>query len=377
MLDWMLPQFFEVAIRKSLPSALAVATGISERTLRKGPPKREATWKKGIAHAREQFELNLLQAGRPSREVHDFLEEIFQGNGSFVTLVNWVRMLTPCPFEQTLKVAAELDDVCRLLHQSCDQDDVQGLSQAFREQILPEYQLWFSEAGEDKLLAESLEIIQNRSQDELRRNVLLSVGGSWAVYKLTACLDVEFFSTYMIDSMNQWGYEPQPVGALLLRRLNPKAKKLGENKYSSRGLVQHPMARLLDLCYCISFQYLKGKWPSLRHVTRTFVAAAGGNLLQGDGTDQPLAKIRSGKRGLTLEEFRDVWISMIRAESSDAPLVPIPWYVIAQLLGGLWAECIMVNPGLYRYWWQHYLDRAKAQGVWFGTAPWPSFLRVA
>lgn len=207
-----------------------------------------------------------------------------------------------------------------------------------------------------------------------------------AFYRLFSCWEIEYLAACLTNKDSGRGIAPQPIVEFLMPKLKPEAKKLPNGMFSSRGLFHLPLRRLLDLCYCFSILHREGKWPSKNRITRTQVAGAGGNVLQGDASDQPLAKMRKGLRGLSAEEFRDVWISMVgQNDEGRIPMPPWPWYIATQALTRLFVQkserfgaMTVVTPGshLYRYWWEQSFSEIKAQGVRFGNYPWPSYLQA-
>ena len=206
-----------------------------------------------------------------------------------------------------------------------------------------------------------------------------------AFFQLLACWDVEFALMYLTDPDNRTGTAPQPIFELLMPALSPSATEFPNGTYRSRGLFHPPLRRLLDLCYCFSVRHREGRWPGKARVTRAQVAGAGGTVLQGDASEQPLAKIRKGLRGLSAKEFEEVWMSMIGSSKGGESISP-PWpcYLACQILTLLFTEknsrgtksMILPTPTLYRYWWERYLAEFKTKGAHFGNLPWPSYLKV-
>lgn len=162
-----------------------------------------------------------------------------------------------------------------------------------------------------------------------------------ALFRLMASWDVEFHAHHLTDQKTGRGLLPLPLFAQVLPRLRPGSLLNAQGEYPSRGLFHLPLTRLLEFSYCLGTYHRTRRWPAKRQISRTHVAAAGGVALQGpEVTEQPLAKIYKGTRGLKGQEFSDVWDSMCgRQGDENSPMTPWPLYLAAQL----WTELFVAK----------------------------------
>ncbi|MDR0576888.1 MAG: hypothetical protein LBI87_05010 [Candidatus Accumulibacter sp.] len=369
-----LQKLYEAIFGKAIASLLADMTGISVRTWQDGGPKRKSVLAK--------IEDKSQQAGLKAGFSHDEIDAC--RDSPFSVLV--INFCSSKDFQHTLKVAKKLDDRMKRFYPFHENRDVEGFKGAFIEDgILAELEEWLSAVEEEKYLASIRKAVREaKSWDELQPAIVWEL--FLAYFQLMACWDIEFFSTI------KWDLEPQPIGDLVMPALNPKAKKRTDGNYPSRGLLHFPMRRLLDLCYCLSIQRRKGKWPHKRG-TRRQVAMACGEVLMGksgEASEQPLANIRNGARKLNDKEFLKVWNSMMGNNKNKIEIFtpPWPWYIFAQIMTLMFVKfvksdksvksaksVIIFDPPVYRYWWDRYYDELKGQGACFGCAPWPECLR--
>lgn len=390
MLDELFAPIFHEIYGKALPAALEEITGITAKTWRSPEgPKRPSTIEKGLEHMSEWMVRTLQEKGGYSpieAAAMAALRRSQLSKGGYLTAL-------VCGFHQperfvwpvTEALALRLDAQALQLTELRKANDFDG----FRQTILEswggnEANSWSSE------LEEFASALKSATNAKIWSD-LVGITAFWgihATYRFLACWDVEFQSVYLTDTQSGRGLAPQPVFLLVAPSLRPGIKARPDATYSSRGLFHLPLRRLLNLSFCLAHYHKERKWPPKRRVTRTFVAAAGGPILQGEeATEQPLAKIYKGSRKLTAHEFSDVWVSMCgKNEDGISPMPPWPCYVAAQM----WTRLFIVkssdsnrpgavsltvqDPNIYHYWWDHYYQEAKAKSTHFGNISWPSYL---
>lgn len=372
---------------KTLPSLLEKASGVSAKTWKKGGPQSPAVAQRARIDTIAQHLQRLQTVGGytydESVAIHRKID--WNDNGLWLTLVRWGLLPDDphrCP--QTEDMARRLDELATQLDDRKLANDVAGCRRVL------------IESGELEIAAEWL-----RDVEEIDVNALLHANSeSWdslnpllyttlgvAVLRLLACWDVEFFSRYLTDVSDRRGLIPRPLFELVLPTINPRSKMNSDGSYPARGLFLLPIRRALEFSHCLATHHRTRRWPEKHEITRSKVAAAGGAILQGENlSEQPLAKIHSGSRGLTSAEFADVWQSMCGDKSHDkTPLPPWPVYVAAQIWAALFVQTnhdkntakavaiFILDKRSYGYWWEYYLGEFKRQGTFFGNIPWPDY----
>jgi len=362
-------------------------SGVSAKTWRKGGPKSEAVVAKAKMGLRESFVRNLRNAGYSRDEITRAYQSIdWEAPGAWQPIVRMGEGLNPkfhCP--QTMALAKEFDLFGARLQKLRHEKDLIG----FREQLLSSEtmrfaQNWPSISAE---LSNATDRALKAANWEELQELLACVAGA-GIYQLLSCWDVEFFSKFFFNSSKQKGLKPVPLFSMVMPTVKSRFKQRGDGTYPLQGVFVLPLGRLLDLSFCLSEYHRSGKWPMKGQITRRQVASAGGQILLGEGaTEQPLAKLRKGIRGLTIDEFGDVFQSMC-GEDHEGKLVfpPLPIYLGAQI----WTHMLVKKrtgrfPGVdefiwggesdYRFCWDIAFAEFKAKGVTFGDTPWPKYLQ--
>lgn len=346
---------------------------------------------KGLARMESQTRTKMCDGGWSENEIEDYMDYVnadgCDGHFPFSRLVRECSIPGRFEFQHTLAIAKSMDELNVMFWDIRRADNVPRFKKMFiNEGILTVLKEWLSAAGEEKYLAQIQAALESgNTWDDCRP--IVSATEILFLYQLLACWDIEFLSIYLTNRDGGRGMTPQPIMELFMPVLKPGAKPLPDGRFPAHGLFHLPLRRLLDFCYCLSVLQREGRWPSKRRITRTQVAGAGGPILQGDASDQPLAKIRKGLRGLSLDEFREVWTSMVdQGGHTEVPMPPWPWYVGSQILTLMFIEgsehvgaksMLVPTPSLYRYWWERYFSELKAKGLHFGDTPWPSHLQAS
>lgn len=389
MLNQIAIRVLEEVHGKKLPSIMEEASGVTAKTWKKGGPRSPAI----IERARNNIRSNLLtklqmQGGLSCDEAVARYRAVDRSDGGF--WLNIVRGGLPpddprcCP--RTEAIARQLDELGNRLGDLRKDDDLVGYREALLDsEFLDQGDEWLRrqfDGTETAILRDA----QVTSWDEM--NPLVAAVVLVALFRLMASWDVEFHSHYLTDQKTGRGRLPLPLFAQVLPRLRPGSVMTAEGEYPSRGLFHLPLRRLLEFSYCLATYHRTRSWPATRQTSRTHVAAAGGVLLQGpEATEQPLAKIYKGTRGLTGQEFSDIWDSLCgHQREEDSPMAPWPLYFAAQLWTALLVDkaannktaglksVIVLNKDAYQHWWEASLSEFGARGTRFGKLPWPEYL---
>ena len=387
MLNPIVIRLLEEMSGKVMPSLMEDATGVSAKTWKSGGPHSPAV----IRRAKTEFigrHLERLQTfGGHSYDEAVAIHRATNWNerGPWLMFVRW-ELLPKSPYRcpKTEELARDLDDLAAQLDERRLSDDIAG----YRQLLLDSGAL---DIGSEWLLnVEKIDAATlKRGGDESWESLipLITVTLMVALLRLLACWDVEFQSRYLTAPDKRRGLLPRPLFQYVLPALKPDIKLTAQGKYPAHGLFLLPLRRAIELSYCIATFHRDKRWPKAHEVTRTMIAAAGGKTLHGENhSEQPLAKIHLGSRGLTSAEFADVWQSMCGGNPDDkTPLPPWPIYVAAQIWTALFVEAgrckntpramsITVHDDQwYRYWWAYYLAEFKRQGTFFGNDPWPDY----
>jgi len=362
-------------------------TGVSAKTWRKGGPQSNAVVIKAKMGLRESFVRNLRNAGYSTEEIAQEYQSIdWEALGAWQAIVKMGEGLNPkfhCP--QTMALAKEFDLLGAQLQKLRHEKDLIG----FREQLLSSETMRYAQNWPS--IADELSVATDRALKaatwEEFHELLACVAGA-GIYQLLSCWDVEFFSKFFFNSSRQKGLKPVPLFSMVMPTVKSRFKQRGDGTYPLQGVFVLPLGRLLDLSFCLSEYHRSGKWPIKGQVTRRQVASAGGEILLGEGaTEQPLAKLRKGIRGLTIDEFGDVFHSMC-GEDHEGKLVfpPLPIYLGAQIWTRMFVkkrtgrfagvdEFIWGGESDYRYCWDIAFAEFKAKGATFGDTPWPKYLQ--
>lgn len=387
MLTPLVIRLLEEMSGRVMPSLMEDATGVSARTWRSGGPQSPAV----ILRAKADFigrHLKRLQTlGGYSYDEAVAIHRAINWNecGLWLMLVRW-ELLPNSPYRctKTEELARELDALAAELDERRLSDDIVG----YRQLLLESAAL---DIGSEWLLkvkgidAAKLKHGEYGSWESL--TPLIKAVSIVALLRLLACWDVEFQSRYLTERDKRRGLVPRPLFQYVLPALKPGRKLTAQGKYPARGLFRLPLRRALELSYCVATFHRAKRWPRVHEVTRTMIAAAGGKTLHGEShSEQPLAKIHLGSRGLTSAEFFAVWQSMCGGKPDEkTPQPPWPIYIAAQIWTLLFVEAgrckntpravsiIVHDDQWYRYWWEHYLAESKRQGTFFGNDPWPDY----
>lgn len=375
---------------KVMPSLMEEATGVSAKTWKAGGPQSPAVIRRAETELIGRH-LDRLQ----THGGHSYDEAVaihratnWKERGAWLMFVRWELMPNDsrrCP--KTEELARTIDELDSQLTECRLADDLVGYRQLLLASgLLDVGDEWLRSVEE--IDAGTLKRGGNASWDSLTPviNATLKV----ALLRLLACWDVEFQSRYLTESDKRRGLTPRPLFQYVLPALKTGAKLSADGKYPAHGLFRLPLRRAIELTYCLATYHREKRWPKANEVTRTMVAAAGGKTLHGENhSEQPLAKIHLGSRGLTSAEFADIWQSMCGGKPDEkTPLPPWPVYVVAQLWTVLFVEkgnrkntpravsITVQDDQWYRYWWDKYLAEFKRQGTFFGNDPWPDYSAV-
>ncbi|MBP0633004.1 hypothetical protein [Cupriavidus sp. AcVe19-1a] len=121
-----------------------------------------------------------------------------------------------------------------------------------------------------------------------------------------------------------------PIDGSVLTRLFPRQAAraaVQTGRPSRRGLVELPIARLLDFSVRLIYRWRNGQWPRKRVPWK--VVSQRANLPQG-----LLAKWRSGEKPMSATDFIRFWEEAARTpkRQRQTPPVPMPLYLAAILL---------------------------------------------
>lgn len=362
-------------------------TGVSAKTWRKGGPQSEAVVAKAKMGLRESVVRSLRNAGYSSEEIALAYHSIdWEAPGAWQAIIKMGEGLSPkfhC--SQTMALAKEFDLFGARLQKLRQEKDLIG----FREQLLSSEttryaQNWPSIAAELSVATDHA--LKATNWEELQ-DLLACIAGA-GIYQLLSCWDVEFFSKFFSDPSRQKGLKPTPLFSMVMPTVKSRFKQREDGTYPLQGVFVLPLGRLLDLSFCLSEYHRSKKWPVKGQITRRQVASAGGEILLGEGaTEQPLAKLRKGIRGLTIDEFVDVFQSMCGTDHAGKLVFPpLPIYLAAQIWThmlvkkrtGRFAgvdEFIWGGESDYRFCWDLALAEFKAKGASFGDTPWPKYLQ--
>lgn len=362
-------------------------TGVSAKTWRKGGPQSEAVVAKAKMGLRESFVRSLRNAGYSSEEIAQAYQSIdWEAPGAWQAIIKMGEGLSP-KFHclQTMALAKEFDLFGARLQKLRHENDLIG----FREQLLSSEtmryaQNWPSIAAELSVATDRA--LKAANWEELQE--LLACVAVAGIYQLLSCWDVEFFSKFFFHSSKQKGLKPVPLFSMVMPTVKSRFKQREDGTYPLQGVFVLPLGRLLDLSFCLSEYHRSGKWPMKGQITRRQVASAGGEILLGEGaTEQPLAKLRKGIRGLTIDEFVEVFQSMCGTDHAGKLVFPpLPIYLAAQIWThmlvkkrtGRFAgvdEFIWGGEADYRFCWDLAFAEFKAKGAPFGDTPWPKHLQ--
>lgn len=362
-------------------------TGVSAKTWRKGGPQSKAVVAKAKMGMRESFIRSLRNAGYSSEEVAQAYQSIdWEVPGAWQAIIRMGEGLNPnfhCP--QTMALAKEFDLFGARLQKLRHEKNMIG----FRDQLLSSETMRYANNWTN--IAAELSVATDRAMKAANwediHELLLCVAYA-GIYQLLSCWDVEFFSKYFLNSSKRKGLKPVPLFSMVMPTVKSRFKQREDGTYPLQGVFVLPLARLLDLSFCLAEYHRSEKWPIKGQITRRQVASAGGEILLGEGaTEQPLAKLRKGIRGLTIDEFGDVFQSMC-GENRERELVfpPLPIYLSAQI----WTHMFVkkrtgrfagvdeftwgVEPDYFSCWDIAYAE-FKAKGAIFGDTSWPKYLQ--
>lgn len=379
-------------IRESTGKADAVVleklTGVSAKTWRKGGPQSEAVVAKAKMGIRESVVRNLRTAGYTTPEIAQIYQSIeWESSGAWQSLVKFGEGLNPkfhCP--ATMELAKRFDLFGLQLQKIRRENDLNG----FRDLLLASNILQYAKNWPS--IADELSVANDRAlqaENWVGLQELLACVAIAGIYQLLSLWDVEFCSKFFFNSSSRKGLEPTPLFAMVMPTVKSRFKQKKDGTYPLQGVFVLPIGRLLDLSFCLSEYHRSAKWPVKGQITRRQVASAGGEILLGEGaTEQPLAKLRKGIRGLTIDEFAAVFESMCGMDK-DGKLVfpPLPIYLAAQIWTHLFVkkrigrfagvdEFTWGAESDYRFCWDLALAEFKAKGVFFGNTPWPKYLQI-
>lgn len=368
---------------KTLPSMLEELTGVSAKTWKKGGPKRPAEEMKARAGMRGRALKRLQDQGGFSYEeaVAVVCSRDFDSQGPWLTLVRYAMSNERFACPGTEELARQLDQLSDQLEGFRKAGDLPG----FKAELLESD---FYSSGAEWLLSIDGEkhLLESASAEDWQEiTPLVAAIFSGAMLQVLASWDVEFQSKYFVSEKSGWVMRPRPLFKMVMPRLKPGVRPNEDGALPARGLFHLPLRRLVDLGYCLARRFKEGKWPPENEMTRSLIAASGGQVLMGeDWSEQPVGKLRKGIRRLRGEEFASVWESMCGDDRDLSPHPPWPLYCVAQL----WTVLLVQKdknhpmPGIssvyvgwdeyYEYWWDRCLKGFGAKGIRFGALPWPS-----
>lgn len=307
--------------------------------------------------------------------------------GGFSGLSTIMLMLSgpPARLVETLNQANQFDLVIRRItdHQ------IDGITSSLLQTSLQELSLPAAEymhpAAESKMLLIADLLDLGASLSEAERLRLEQLGDNLYLSWL-ARLDIEF-------STDQLPFQsPKPWLNLVAPKLD--STKIPDNRQTDRwknGWYSHPNARLINLCYCLSYCLVNDGWPSRPLRPSELITQPG---FSGDwrrskqNPDEPATMevstekvIDHWRQGRTLDynDFFDIWDGCCNAHAHTS--TPWPIFVASRF----WAlvlprERVKANPGIveqaiarYEYWWNHHYEADRKAGRAFhGSNPRPA-----
>lgn len=359
---------YEAMFGKSANAMLEASTGISQRTWRAGGPKRRMDPNEPWRRAEKVVQRIEREGELPTeviRRFADWLQTSDPAIGDFEVFIKYFELLGCREYPQTLSLARSLDSCNTALTVA----RWEGAPSNFRQTLedLGAWRAlgtWLNESGETEACSSLLKRLETaRSWRDLSEVIGHLNLLAWC--QLLACWDVE------TQEGPFWGKTSQPLCLWV------QPGRQGEGLYRGRAPFRPPMSALIDTSFLLA---TGGKEPR-----RDMIAGKGGPVLMGHDSEQPLAKIRSGRRMLTMAEFDEVWCNFTRGTERREGAAPWLLFAAAHFFTlvfltrdttrGVRSQRVGIDR-LYKVIWLRYLDDFKSRGASFATAPWPEHLKT-
>lgn len=374
---------------KSIFSVAEEMTGVSHSVWRTGGPKREKKLKAANENLREWLSQTLTDKNEFSDDevlkiVSDTTKSQNEYLGVLSSLFLGIVNQIPCQWDETELLAKELDKQEKELVTLYKNT---GLV-AFRNKLMNlleegETHTWLSLFERD--FQEKLNSAKSATTLE-EINHLIAYWMLQAIFRFLACLDVEFQHKYFINAEGAHLFQPQPIFAYLLPRLNPTREKNADAAYASRGLFHLPLRHLLVLTFSLAYFYRHRTWPKKSEINASNISAWM-DLNQTKDTLQLVKKIYRGTKGISLKEFDAIWVSMTK-NGNEGLCHPSPWpiYIAAQFWTFLFVKFgkvkgekrlksfATVDSSVYKYWWDFYYERSESRNSLGVNKLWPNYL---
>jgi hypothetical protein len=387
----LLPIFPEI-FGKSILAMAEEVTGISEKTWRAGGPKRPNKLKNANAYSKNYLINTLQQRGEFSlnealERTKYIMSKNAQTSGIMTSLVQSFNFLGTYEWLQTEILAKELDKIGAELLDLRKNNDIS----LYKQRLISlcdeaNTKAWLDSIPEFTGLVEKTAT----AEDWI---ALAEITAYWIVqglFRILACWDVEFQSKFLINKVTHKGMKPQPIFLMVMPMMNPNAKKNLDGSFSARGIFRLPLRRLLDFSFCLAYCHRRGNWPKKTVISRPQISAwiiDSDDESSAQNSENLLAKIYRGTKGISASEFSDMWVSMCGKDKEGfSPMPPWPIYIAAQIWTLLFVKKTQINgsktasalvsidPAIYKYWWDIYYKEFTDNGVPFGDIPWPEHL---
>lgn len=377
MLNEQFLRFMATANGLKLAAYLSGLSEVSQKTLAKPLAKiSDRTLTKGAEKSREIMRRQLEAADYTSDEAANWLEghpgQTMPGAISSAVVYD-AQIDGVMSFPLTMELACDVDRLSSQLFEARQKDDLNGFKSALLCSDFGEraYYLCTSEEGggtAKPALLRQLELASEWSElDEvwptIVANVTLSLLGHW---------DVEFCRQYFAK------YEPRPIFALVLPRLDPALGPVDVGVLPRRrDMFWYPVRRLIDVMACWGKFVRTGRWPDAVPQPKGIIREA--ELKGLEWNDQTLTNWRDGTAKFVMDDFVELWGAL--CTMCDGRIASPPWPLFVAAL--MWQD-LLTNVSTnskdrtmylveddYMPWWRSHYEELKAKGYTFGTTPWP------
>lgn len=375
---------YEQFHHKKMPVLLGESTDVGERAWRnrsaqKWQPTLEEE-KAILQIAEERFIARLREEGLTEDECQEIISAIPSrqiGVASFTADLIYFHSHVPnwSSYKPAIETAVAFDQHCNAFAIAKARFDIE----AFRSAGL---------AALDWLL-DGLEPSDNGLESAHRLQARLVAADSWSDLEELAAAVAE---SMIFNVLSRWdilfchyyfeGQAPAyPLFELMMPRLSPSIKidpetgALSRNgKQPKRAIFEPAVHRLLDFVALLMFRIEMGCFP-----VRPVSVKQMGFYFKEDA--QRLAKWRDEELHLSGKQFERLWrTGTSRYPKRKDAAVPLPLLLMAYLWRPLLARKQGELPSIvncmdgYKDWWQRNFIRMQAQGLTFGTEPWPAWL---
>lgn len=367
----------------------APITGISSKTLRGGGAVRPKKQQTADDNADRWFDETLLQQGFSEEE----RENLARVRGFLSGLVAYWKLIGKTGFEISTRTAANADEWARAELNALRSNDFFAIDNFCRHSsTFADLKDWAEDNGQELPFVTTLSQQPHQVDPQLRQQAIRAVSVEMMLRFLAAC-DAEIFAaTFSAQASPKFAMAPRPLFLLLLPRINPMVKPNQDGTYPPRALVDFPLGRLLMLCKVLSFVVHDKRWPDadqINWITELSLDVAMAISEQGEQESiTSWSRIRSGHRGLTLDEFTRLWKVIFTSDTKSNLSEPrFQWLFAAHTFELLyvsrtgsrskWSGLEVLMPELpYRRFWQQYMDELADRGVTFGSRAWPAWIEA-